>query len=128
MSIDRLSSTSGLFAALRAELTRARDRAGGKASVPLDRTDAERTTSRDPAALRKQLSEIVTNIAIDDVDGMRAARARVVRAVLLWEFGVELREYSEWQPMLDTLLNTLENDARHGESFRQLVHELQTSG
>lgn len=124
MSIDRLSSTSSLLAALRAEVVRKKELSSpATASRQPDtvRTPAE----RDPNVLRAQLADIVKGVAHDDEAAMNAARTRVVRAVLLWEFGAEIREFSEWQPMLDTIVSTLSNDAQHRDAFAKLVRDLQ---
>lgn len=127
MSIERLSSTSALIAALRAEITRKSDRSARKGSAPAasKARQGDEAKRRDVNALRRELVEIVKGISSNDHDAMNAARPRVIRAVLLWEFGSELREYSEWQPMLDTLVQTLEGNERHRDEFARLVRELQ---
>lgn len=55
---------------------------------------------------------------------MRAARRRVIRAVLLAELGAELREYNQWQPMLDTLVDSLEANEAHLEAFQTLIRSV----
>ena len=121
MSIDRLSSTSALIAALRAEMTRKGDRArgGGEARLP------QRTEARDPKQLRRELADIVKDVSVDDEEAMKQARTRVIRATLLWEFGAGLREYSEWQPMIETVAQTLERNDAHRQSFAKMVRGLQ---
>ncbi len=52
---------------------------------------------------------------------MRSARRRVIRTVLLAELGQELREYSQWQPMLDSLVESLEANEIHRDSFSALI-------
>jgi len=121
MSIDRLSSTSALIAALRAEMKRKGERAQGsdKAALP------ERATTRDPKQLRRELADIVKGVDINDEDAMKHARTRVIRAALLSEFGSGLREYSEWQPMVETVAQTLERSDAHREAFIRMVRSLQ---
>jgi hypothetical protein len=127
MPIDRLSSTSALIAALRAEVSRKTERARGESTGKTVRGDAStRTRSHEVAALRRELVEIVKGVSSQDEAAMREVRPRIVRAVLLWEFGAELREYGEWQPMLDTLVRTLENDSRHRAAFVEMVRDLQS--
>jgi len=126
VSIDRLSSTAALIAALRAEITRKTGRTRGESTKAAARGQSSHEARRhDPAGLRRELAAMVKGISIDDDEAMNAVRPRVVRAVLLWEFGAQLREYGEWQPMLDTLVRTLECDNRHREEFASMIRELQ---
>ena len=126
MSIDRLSSTSALIAALRAEVARKSERGTRGAGSSAVRTGHPMgpTGRRDPSVLRGELTEIANSIPKGDAQALDAARPRVVRAVLLWEFGPELREYGEWQPMLDRLVETLERNEAHREAFASLIEEL----
>ena len=125
MSVDRLSSTAALIAALRAEVSKKTDRNKGESDGTASRSEgARREQTHDVAALRRELAEIVKGISPEDEAAMRDARPRLVRAVLLWEFGPEFREYREWQPMLDTLVRTLEADERHRAAFAEMVREL----
>jgi hypothetical protein len=126
MAIDRLSSAASLIAALRAEVTRKSEKSSRRSSAETASSiqkshDARR---RDAAALRRELAEILKDVSPNDEEAMDAARPRVIRAVLLWEFGPELREYGEWQPMLDTLVRTSEGDQRHRQEFVALIREL----
>ena len=127
MSIDRLSSTSSLIAALRAEIASKNEKTARRGTAGTGRTEQNAVPKpRDVNALRRELAEILKGISPTDTEAMDAARPRVVRAVLLWEFGAELREYGEWQPMLDTLVRTLENDSRHRAAFVEMVRDLQS--
>lgn len=123
MAIDRLGPTSPLLSALRAEVTRSPR--PGKPSIAAEAATSEAARQpRDPAILRKELKEIVKGVTPGDEEAMARARVKVVRAVLLWEFGAELREHGEWQPMLDTLVTTLEANEHHHRTFAQLVRDL----
>lgn len=128
MPIEGLPPTSALLAALQAEVAKKSERESGtrldgaNSSVPADRI--VRTKKRDVTALRRELAEIVKGISPDDEAAMDAVRPRVVRAVLLWEFGARLREYAEWQPMLERIVGTLEADAGHRAQFAGFIREL----
>lgn len=121
MAIDRIGPSASLLAALRAEVSRARETRGGKVE---SKTPAVASRRRDGASLRRELKDILKGVRIDDEDAMGQARIRVVRAVLLWEFGPQLREYGEWQPMIDTLVGTLERSETHKADFERMVREL----
>jgi hypothetical protein len=91
------------------------------------RTETPDTPPRprgDVQVLRKQLAELVQPVAIDDPAAVRAIRPRIVRVILLWEFGAELREHPEWQPMLESITQTLESHGPHEEQFLKLLAEL----
>lgn len=125
MAIDRLPPGSALLAALRAEVTRKTGRQTRSDSAEEPAFELASTSRpRDTAELRRQLADIVKDLSPDDAEAMDAARPRVVRAVLLWEFGAELREHSEWQPMLDDLVGALEASEQHRQDFARLVREL----
>lgn len=126
MAIDRLSSTSTLLAALRAEGARKGERQerGGTTENTSGAASSQAGKTRDVSALRSELTSIVKGIAPDDQEALDAARPRIVRAVLLWEFGSELREHSQWQPMLDMLVQTLEHSEQHRAEFSGLITAL----
>lgn len=127
MTIDRLSALSAQIAALRAEMSR---KSGESRSVRAAEHSGEshakeRVTSRDPDALRKQLMDIVRGVPMDDADALGHVRMRVVKAVLLWEFGRELREHEEWQPMVEKIAGSLAMDEGFRSAFNRLIAELQ---
>ena len=117
------------MAALRAELGRKPERAGARDATPARAAQADptRQAPRDPEALRRELADLVRNVSPDDPQALDAVRPHVIRSVLLWEFGHELREHGEWQPMLDRLTQALERNDRHRADFAQMVRDLQRS-
>lgn len=125
MAIDRLSSTAALIAALRSDTTRknaASASAGATAKTP-DRPGTARTSL---AQLRLELAALVKEVALDDAEAVRQVRPRLVKAILLWEFGANLREHPEWKPMMDNIVQTLEADSRQNDQFLALIRELKT--
>ena len=97
MAIDKLGPAAGIFAALRTEVGKRTERKDGKrAEAPA----APEKSRRDPALLRQQLADLVKAVDPNDAAAVKAVRPQVVRTILLWEFGVQLREHPEWQPML----------------------------
>lgn len=124
MAIDRLSSTAALIAALRSDATRkntASTFAGAKTKT------TERAASGRPniAQLRSELASLVEDVALDDAEAIRQLRPRMIKSILLWEFGATLREHPEWKPMMDSIVQTLEADAHQKEQFLSLIRELQ---
>ncbi|QDH70162.1 hypothetical protein FKV23_08675 [Lysobacter alkalisoli] len=80
---------------------------------------------RDPAALRRELAIIAKGVDPADPRALAPVRTRIVRAILLWEFGAELREHRDWQPMLETVVQTLEANEQHRAAFARLIRDLQ---
>lgn len=123
MTVERLGPAATLISALRAQMTRKRDEVGRGAGAR-DSGSARAAASRDVAALRRELSDIAAQADPDDAASMDRARPRVVRAILLWEFGPGLRDYGEWQPMLDSVVQTLESDEGQRRALAELILEL----
>ena len=125
MAIDKLSSASGIIAALRAELSQRAERPRKRASNWTESEGLFPAASRDVKVLRKQLAEIVRPVATRDRAAVRAVRPQVIRAILLWEFGPAFREHPEWQPMLESIAQNLDSRAPHEVQFARLISELQ---
>lgn len=127
MTIDRLSALSAQIAALRAEMSRK----SGDTRRKRDADDVDNASlavqgaKPDPDELRRQLAEIVRGVNVEDADALDHARSRVVKAVLLWEFGQDLREHVEWQPMVETIAGSLTADERFRNAFNRLIVDLQ---
>ena len=124
MAIDKLGSAQSIIAALRTEAGQRNARAQGKPEAFAE-TAAMPASRKDVAALRRQMAEIVQSVDVRDADAVRKVRPRMVRAVLLWEFGPELREHPEWQAMLESITSALEGQGADGEAeFVQLIEAL----
>jgi hypothetical protein len=125
MAIDRLSPTSTLIATLRAGVRRATGEgvtvaeSGGSPPRPLSANPRP-----DVAVLRRQLVDLVRDEVIDDPATQARLRPRVVRAILLWEFGPKLREHPEWQPMLESIDAALAADEGQRRQFAALLADL----
>lgn len=126
MAVERLGPAAGLISALRAQMARKRDEVG-RSPAARDSGAARGAATRDVAALRRELAEIAAQADPDDEASMDRARPRVVRAILLWEFGPGLRDYGEWQPMLDSVVETLQNDEGQRQALSELLLELRRS-
>lgn len=123
MSVEKLGSASAILAALRAEVSRRGERTAGKSSGQ-EQAPPTSAPPRDVRVLRQQLADIAQAVALDDPAAVRAARPRIVRAILLWEFGPCLRDHPEWQPMLESITATLERHPAQDAQFLALLSEL----
>lgn len=123
MAVERLGPAAALISALRLEVASKRERAAGSAN-PAAGDAGPATPRRDVAVLRRELAEIAARVPPGDEQAMDAARPRLVRAILLWEFGPELREYGEWQAMIDSIVETIQRDAEQRKALSELIGEL----
>jgi hypothetical protein len=121
--IDKLTSTHGLLAAMRAEVEQRAEKSG-KRVPPRPEQAGKSARSHDPAVLRAQLAELVRPVDPNDPAAVKAVRPQMVRAILLWEFGPGLREHPEWRPMLESVTQTLEAHPPHQAQFLQLIAAL----
>jgi hypothetical protein len=125
MPIDRLGSTAALIAALRSAPSRKTEATSRKPRTRGERAETPNTsTPHDITQLRRQLVEQVKDVALDDPESVRHARTRVVRSILLWEFGQEFRDHPEWRPLTDRLERLFDQDDAHRAGFLALLAEL----
>ena len=126
MAIDGPGPMASLIAALRVELDRKPSQHASRKTDTSTATDGDaKRTPRDAAALRIELAALVRDVSPDDEQALAAIRPRVIRTVLLWEFGAELREHPGWQPMLERITQTLEKNEQHLVDFSKMVRDLQ---
>lgn len=124
MAIDKLGPAAGILAALRAEMSQRGERLARHSARQADTAPATTRRRGDVQVLRKQLAELVKSIDVRDEAAVKKARPQVVRAILLWEFGAEFREHAEWQPILESIVRTLEAQPAHEVQFRKLIDSL----
>jgi hypothetical protein len=120
MSVDRLSSTASLIAALRGDVLRKMEQRPKAESSPASQS------GRQPpqiAQLRVQLVDIARAVDPSDPVQVRQARTRMLRSVLLWEFGDAFRDHPEWRPLMDYLNSALDAAAANAR-FLQLLQAL----
>ncbi|QLQ27346.1 MAG: hypothetical protein HZT39_02790 [Pseudoxanthomonas sp.] len=120
MSVDRLSSTASLIAALRGDVLRKMEQRPKAEPSPASQS------GRQPpqiAQLRVQLVDIARAADLSDPVQVRQARTRMLRSVLLWEFGDAFRDHPEWRPLMDYLSSALDDDAANAR-FLQLLQAL----
>ncbi len=123
MSIDKLNSVASLIAVLRegsgGKIDRARSKPLGAAGE-----EAKIVKRADVKELRQQLADLAKNISIEDKAAVESIRPLVIRSILLWKYGPELREHSEWQPMLQAIDQAIEKHPANQENFLKLLQDL----
>jgi hypothetical protein len=124
MPIDKLTSTASIIAALRGESNDKSSRAKRKTEQALQTSDIATTKRGDIKVLRQQLAELVKPISLDDQEAVQRIRPQVIRSILLWEFGADLRDHPDWQPILESITQTMQSHPGHQANFLKLLSEL----
>lgn len=123
MSIDKLNSVASLIAVLREGSGGKIDRARSKPPSAAGE-EAKIVKRGDVKELRQQLADLAKNISIEDKAAVESIRPLVIRSILLWKYGPELREHSEWQPMLQAIDQAIGKHPANQENFLKLLQDL----
>lgn len=131
MPTDRIPPSSSLIETMRAM---ARDRASG--SRHGGKTQATSPSPAEPSApvrgrrigeLRSRLRELAREVNIADPRSLAEARAPALREILLWEFGNDFRNDSQFLPMVSAITGALDADPSLQQRFIDLMAGLQKS-
>jgi hypothetical protein len=123
VTIDRLSGAGGWLSVLRAEAAKKSVRAAD-VRRSIDAPSAEAPNS-DAARLRRDLQAIAQAVPLDDPAAVAEAQVRMVRAILQWEFGAQIREHPEWHAMVERIAATLQANENAQVQFEKLLRQLQ---
>lgn len=128
MPIDRISSSSSLIETMRA-LARDRARGAGR-DIGIAGTDSPQMEALPPtphsvAELRQRLHALLAQVDVRDARSLADAREPALREILLWEFGSDFRNDSQFVPMVDAISRTLDADPRFQKRFADMVSGLQ---
>jgi hypothetical protein len=130
MTTRRISPSSTLVETLRAlALERAN---GAQRSNHTKQPDpggeqAPAVPKHDVQALRQRLSDLAAQVDPSNVESALATRNRMVREVLLWEFGSDFRNDSQFLPMVDAISKTLDTNQAFQQRFADLMKDLRES-
>lgn len=130
MTTRRISPSSTLVETLRAlalERTNSSQR-NARAKQP-DPNDPQSTITpkHDVQALRQRLRDFAAQIDPGDAQSTLAARNHVVSEILLWEFGSDFRQDSQFLPIVDAINKTLDTDPAFQQRFVDLMNDLRKS-
>ena len=130
MPTDPISSSSSIIETMRA-LTR--DCAGG--AVRSDKAASSNTTTSGKEAgvtpakrskeLRQRLSVLAAGVDAKNPASLASAREPALREILLWEFGSDFRKDSQFLPMVDAIVKTMDADPSFQQRFAELIVGLQ---
>lgn len=124
MPIDKLNSTASIIAALRGESSERGERTRRKNTPTSDSQESVPSKRGDIKVLRQQLVDLLKPVSLDDKEAVRRIRPQMLRSILLWEFGPALRDHPDWQPMLETITQSIEKHPAHEANFLKLLSDL----
>lgn len=129
MAIDRLSSTSALIAALRGDMLRKAEKRPATSATVKASESAQNTpaAAHSTARLKAQLVAIARDVDLTDPASVRNSRVRLVRAVLLWEYGEAFRDHPDWKPLMDHITEAFEADDAQKRRYMDLLASLKSS-
>ncbi|MFK2890716.1 hypothetical protein [Dyella flagellata] len=127
MSTDRIPPSSSLVETLRA-LAHGRTQDARRNSRPgkPDSSGPQKPvkTKHDVQLLRQRLHGLATEADLANEQSMLHARTQAVREILLWEFGSDFRNDSQFVPMVDAIGKTLDADPAFQQRFVDLLADL----
>jgi hypothetical protein len=130
MSTDRISPASSLVETLRAlarERTQDARRSGAPGKPDPNGPQKPIAPKHNVQLLRQRLHGLAAETDIANEQSMLQARAQVVREILLWEFGSDFRNDSQFLPMVDAIGKTLDADPAFQRRFLDLMADLRKS-
>jgi len=129
VAIDRLSSTSALISALRGDMLRKTGQrpAAAPASRSTESTSSASSPAPSAAKLRARLVDIAREVDLDDPASLQSSRIRLVRSILLWEYGEDFREHPDWKPLLDHITSAFDADDAQKQKYMDLLKALKAS-
>lgn len=126
MTTDRVSPSSSLVETLRA-LARERTQDAGRTEPGKPDPGAPQKPVKqkhDVQALRQRLRDLASETDMSNEQSMLQARTQVVHEILLWEFGDDFRQDSQFVPMVDAIGKTLDADPVFQQRFLNLMADL----
>lgn len=128
MPTDRVSPGSSLLETMR---TLAQDKAksaGSSATAsPTMLTGKDQATTTQPhpiEPLRQRLRGLLANVDPDDDDSTGRVRETTLREIILWEFGSDFRQNTQFQPMIERINQAMDVDERFHAQFVEMIRSL----
>ncbi len=90
-------------------------------------TPSRPTTATGTAAeLRQRLGAVLATVDVNDPQSLAKAREPALREILLWEFGDDFRQSSQFLPMVTSIGEAMDADARLQAQFVQMIQSLKS--
>ncbi|TNJ33221.1 hypothetical protein [Arenimonas terrae] len=124
MSISRVPPPMHALPARLAEPPDGRTQVAKPASRHVVADGEDAPARHDLPALKRAVAAALVGAAPDSRDTITAARQRLVRTVLLWEYGPEIREHPEWQSMVESAADAIDRQPEQRAAFERFLATL----
>ncbi|MFC5743569.1 hypothetical protein [Dyella tabacisoli] len=129
MPTDRITPSSSLIETMRA-LARDRAKGPGQNNQVADagsspRHQAPPSATDKVSELRQRLRSLIADVDVADTQSLTHAREPVLREILLWEFGSDFRQDSQFLLMVTAIGKAFDADPGFQQRFAELVAGLQ---
>lgn len=125
MPTDRISPSSSLIETMRLLARDRAPRAGrGTKNSAIDQSENGSTSPspvRQTAELRRRLHELARNMDTGNPQSVADMRLPVLREILLWEFGSDFRQDSQFLPMMESINQAFDIDPRFQQRFVDML-------
>jgi hypothetical protein len=127
MGIDRLGSIANAISLMRGEMKRRVSNPAAASTQSLDETAAPpETVAHDIEGLKTELLQLVATVDVANQDDIDAVKPKVLRAILLWEFGQSLRNHPEWSVMMERIQAVIESMPDHNNQFKKIIRDIKS--
>ena len=125
MGIEKHGPTGNAISLMRGEMKRRAGQVAITQSIEIDESNvANAISGRNLEDLKTELSQLVSAVDVADQSAVNAAKPKIIRAILLWEFGQSLRDHPEWHVLLERIQVALETDPSHQSHFKKIIQEI----
>lgn len=76
---------------------------------------------RQSAELKRRLHELASKVNLDSPSSVAEMRAPILREILLWEFGSDFRQDSQFLPMVESISQAFDTEPRFQQQFVDML-------
>jgi hypothetical protein len=93
----------------------------------LDETAASpEAVVHDIEGLKTELLQLVVGVDVTNQDDIDVVKPKIIRAILLWEFGQSLRNHPEWSVLMERIQTVIESMPDHKNQFKKIISEIKS--
>jgi hypothetical protein len=127
MGIDKLGSIANAISLMRGEMKRRVSSQTTSSMQSLDETAASpEAVVHDIEGLKTELLQLVVGVDVTNQDDIDVVKPKIIRAILLWEFGQSLRNHPEWSVLMERIQTVIESMPDHKNQFKKIISEIKS--
>lgn len=127
MSIDKLGSIANAISLMRGEMKRRVSNPSSSSTQSLDEAAASpEASAHDIEGLKAELHRLVAAVDVANQNDLDTVKPKILRAILLWEFGQSLRNHPEWSVMMERIQAAIESMPDHRNQFKKIIQEIKS--